>query len=213
MGRYSFKNTLIADECLKLNSSALNKHGFFQHSQSATWKWSRYVYGDEQVDTISIRSIITSGSMSGANSIKLSYKTTFESGKEEEISYEVKLTSTPCVYGGKRWWFICPLAKNNILCNRRVAKLYKGEKYFGCRHCLNLTYYSKKIDWRSKYFPLLKLQEKEELEEALTNELIRNKTKKTYKNKLTKKYQKLVKITSNREGILSKLELTYKNML
>lgn len=47
----------------------------------------------------------------------------------------VKLTTTPCNYGGKRWWFICPS------CERRCAKLYWGNTW-ACQQCLNLKYYS-----------------------------------------------------------------------
>jgi hypothetical protein len=44
--------------------------------------------------------------------------------------------------GGARWWLICPLVRNNVACGRRVRKLYLCGKYFGCRHCHNLTYRS-----------------------------------------------------------------------
>jgi len=45
-------------------------------------------------------------------------------------------------FGGVRYWFICPLVINGRPCGRRVGKLYlpPGGKYFGCRHCYNLTY-------------------------------------------------------------------------
>ena len=59
-------------------------------------------------------------------------------GGKEEVRYPVRLVDTPCNFGGRRWWFTCPI------CKRRVAKLYlpPGAKYFGCRHCYNLTYQS-----------------------------------------------------------------------
>jgi hypothetical protein len=56
--------------------------------------------------------------------------------------YSIKLVPTPCHLGGVRWWFICPLVANGVICDRRVRKLYFGGKYFGCRHCHNLTYKS-----------------------------------------------------------------------
>jgi len=55
--------------------------------------------------------------------------------KTERLEYRVSLTSTPCNYGGFRWWFICSH------CGRRVGKLYGG-KYFLCRICQDLTYRS-----------------------------------------------------------------------
>ena len=48
-----------------------------------------------------------------------------------------------CTACPRGWWFICPLIKDGIACNRRVLKLYiGGGKYFGCRHCYELTYQS-----------------------------------------------------------------------
>jgi hypothetical protein len=43
-----------------------------------------------------------------------------------------------------RWWFVCPLVVNGRPCNRRVGKLYLpgASRYFGCRHCYDLTYTS-----------------------------------------------------------------------
>ena len=65
--------------------------------------------------------------------------------KSKELDYEVRLVSTPCFYGGQRWWFICPLVVNGEGCNRRVGVLYMGGgEYLGCRHCYNLTYLCQK---------------------------------------------------------------------
>lgn len=66
---------------------------------------------------------------------------TVSSGEERKsISEWVNLVSTPCNYGGVRWWFQCPG------CFRRVGKLYHprgyGARYFQCRHCYDLTYTS-----------------------------------------------------------------------
>jgi hypothetical protein len=59
---------------------------------------------------------------------------------DEPLTYPVYLTSVCPNYGGRRWYFICPLAG----CGRRVACLYlaPGARYFGCRQCCNLTYQS-----------------------------------------------------------------------
>ena len=35
------------------------------------------------------------------------------------------------------------LVRNNVACGRRVRKLYLSGRYFGCRHCHNLTYRSR----------------------------------------------------------------------
>ena len=60
-------------------------------------------------------------------------------------SRRINFVSTPCFYGGHRWWFRCPVSVRDNVCTRRVGVLYLGEgEYFGCRHCYNLTYSSSK---------------------------------------------------------------------
>ena len=53
-----------------------------------------------------------------------------------EAKLSLRFTTTPCRFGGRRWWFQC------LRCGRRVGKLYQppaaGE--FACRLCYNLTY-------------------------------------------------------------------------
>jgi len=62
----------------------------------------------------------------------------------ENIDYPVTLTTTCLPWGGQRWWFTCPLTRDGKPCERRVGKLYlpPGGRYFGCRHCHDLTYRS-----------------------------------------------------------------------
>jgi hypothetical protein len=63
---------------------------------------------------------------------------------KEPVDLVVQLQTTPCFFGGQRWWFTCPLTKNGQPCERRVAKLYlpPGGRYFGCRDCHELVYQS-----------------------------------------------------------------------
>jgi hypothetical protein len=53
------------------------------------------------------------------------------------------LVTTPCHYGGVRYWFECPR------CEGRVAKLYENNDNFYCRKCLGLEYYSHTMNYRS----------------------------------------------------------------
>ncbi len=61
----------------------------------------------------------------------------------ECLDYPVALVTTPCRYGGWRWRFVCPLARGDTGCGRRARKLYLKGRYFGCRHCHDLTYRSR----------------------------------------------------------------------
>jgi hypothetical protein len=81
----------------------------------------------------------------GGNCLRIQYVQTDTWTKEEtDFDYKVPLTTTRCNFGGIRYWFVCPLVVNGKPCRRRVAKLYKppNAKYFGRRHCHDLTYTS-----------------------------------------------------------------------
>jgi hypothetical protein len=74
----------------------------------------------------------------GETSIHLNY-----SHNDEPMKYAVSLDRTPCNYGGRRTWFLCPASS----CGRRVVVLYGG-KVFACRKCHDLRYQSQsEPDW------------------------------------------------------------------
>ena len=60
---------------------------------------------------------------------------------KEPVRDTVNLTTTPCNYGGRRVWFLCPG------CGRRVAVLFAPGKYFRCRHCWRITYESRNEEY------------------------------------------------------------------
>ena len=62
----------------------------------------------------------------------------------EDILIPIRLEPTPTQFGGRRWWFICPLIVRGVPCERGAGKLYlpPGVRYFGCRECHDLTYRS-----------------------------------------------------------------------
>ena len=76
--------------------------------------------------------------------LRLFYTFTRWDGSKHHCDYHIHLQTTPCHFGGVRWWFVCPLTRNGRSCCRRVAKLYlpPNGSYFGCRHCYDLTYRS-----------------------------------------------------------------------
>lgn len=53
----------------------------------------------------------------------------------ELFNQSIKISKTPCHYGGYRYWFICSR------CQRRVGALYR-QGNFKCRHCLGVNYQS-----------------------------------------------------------------------
>ena len=68
-------------------------------------------------------------------------------GASEAISIPVTLQTPFPNFGGKRWYFTCPLVIDGVPCNRRMGKLYlpPGARHFGCRICHDLTYQSCRV--------------------------------------------------------------------
>jgi hypothetical protein len=64
--------------------------------------------------------------------------------EETDFDYKTPLQTTPLPWGGVRYWFTCPLVVDGRSCLRRVGVLHipPGGRYFGCRHCYDLTYRS-----------------------------------------------------------------------
>lgn len=51
----------------------------------------------------------------------------------------IRLISTPCNYGGVRWWFSCPC------CNRRAAVLFIMGVVLRCATCSRMSYKSQRV--------------------------------------------------------------------
>jgi hypothetical protein len=76
----------------------------------------------------------------------LAYRQRTQGGPWQDVTEPVTLLWTPCHYGGRRPWFLCP----GPGCGRRVALLYLGGAYWACRQCLGLAYQSQREDWGSR---------------------------------------------------------------
>jgi hypothetical protein len=76
-----------------------------------------------------------------------------------DLNYRVELVTTLCHLGGVRFWFICPLVRDDKPCGRRVGVLYKAGKYFGCRHCYGLQYHSQSISYRKSFYAAIHVLE------------------------------------------------------
>jgi hypothetical protein len=100
-----------------------------------SWGWT-YDGDDRPIATIGYEADLTD---QGNAWLRLHYR-----ANEEPVDYRVRLVTTTPHYGGRRWWFICPLVRRDGGPPRRVAKLYlpSGGKYFGSREGYGLTYTS-----------------------------------------------------------------------
>lgn len=118
----------LTEEYLQLDVRKLKRDGLLAPGQYYSVKWERKY---RETKSINIKS--------EPDQVILSYSHRNGNGKRENKNYPVKIEWTPCNYGGKRPWFICPTKT----CGRRVAILYGGD-IFVCRHCLQLAYASQR---------------------------------------------------------------------
>jgi hypothetical protein len=140
MGRKPYSNRKTVEDCWSISTVFLNQRRLFNggfHNTTITWSM-----GVNQTGSIGMFVSM----FEGEEHCRLYYTVTNRlSGRETELDYNVKLVSTPCYYGGQRWWFICPLTRDGELCGRRVGVLYLSDgEYFGCRRCYDLTYLCQK---------------------------------------------------------------------
>lgn len=157
MGRYSFSNRKTVEDCKSLNMFWLNRQGYLCGSWRGTITWEN-AFG-EVTSSIGIEVSVNRKGF-GEDYVRLFYTQTdrFTGEKKKDFDYRIELVTTPCHFGGVRFWFICPLIVNESYCGRRVGKLYLpgNATYFGCRHCYNLTYGSCK-EHDSRVSALMKL--------------------------------------------------------
>ena len=122
--------------------------------------------------------------------IRFSYiQTDRDTDEKKNFNYRNQIVTTPCNYGGVRYWFICGLTVNGKYCGKRVRTLYKNGDYFGCRHCYNLSYDSRNESrhFRSGPFAVLALSDKvEKLQEQIKRPY--------YAGKPTRKQRRLEKL-------------------
>ena len=107
--RMGTKDTV--EGCLKLPTSALKESiGYlFEEDSPPLWggrlEWSN----GSKVTTLLTRH-------GDGVRLRLRYITTKRNGEKVESDYPVLMTYTVPNYGGRRWWFICPLSVNGVPC-------------------------------------------------------------------------------------------------
>ncbi len=120
------------------------------------------------------------------NHMQLDYRVRNNDSEEwKGMKYNVPMVSTPCHFGGIRWWFTCP----NTLCNRRCRKLYCHRSYFICKKCTGYWYDSqvwKNKKWRliTRYFDASDYYQE-------------NVKRQFYNGKPTKKYIKYLRLSNS----------------
>jgi hypothetical protein len=101
------------------------------YAVAGTIRWTLVATGEERA-TIGFDANLRAGD---EGSIRLHY--TINGAPQD---YTVSLATSPCNYGGKRWWFICPAS------GRRCLKLHlpPGGTIFAARQAYRLAYRSQR---------------------------------------------------------------------
>ena len=184
MGGWNSKGKVEADGLLKIRSEFLQKKGFFKSNLGGQLIWTNSRSG--KTNSIGIQTDIKED----AGSLRLYYtQTDQESGQSKDFDYKILITSTPCHYGGRRFWFICPLSVRNQYCGRRINVLFKLGDYFGCRKCHRLTYASQNYGGRNKGF--VSIPDIEEAEKKVKRYY--------YKGKPTRQYRRVLRLNERFE--------------
>jgi hypothetical protein len=135
---YRFGKKDRAEACRSLDVRRWQREGLLVPGQSFRWAWYR---DGREVSSIGVTVL--------RGAVELSYFVGSENRKED-MHYTVPFSWTPCNFGGKRRWFVCPGVVYGRYCGRRVAKLYLKQRYFLCRHCHSLTYGSQQESHRDR---------------------------------------------------------------
>lgn len=129
MGRQPYSKRKVIGTCLFVTTKYLRQNHYLDgETKEGILRWR----GRDDSIAIYVSTIPT------GKSIVLGYVTGILT--RQNVAH---LVSTPCRYGGTRWWFLCPLSIDGKSCNRRVTTLYFVDgSGFGCRHCHDLAYRS-----------------------------------------------------------------------
>jgi len=182
MGRYYFDAKTTVEQATQLSIFKLKEFGLLSGYCASTLTWTRRLSGHKSsigicVDTEELY-------------IKVNYTVTDRNTSEKpDYDYKISLTTTPCNFGGVRYWFICPLSVNGVYCGRRTGTLYlaSGGNYFGCRHCYDLSYESRNESRLGRFGNIGYTIVADRKIEELYSQIKRW----TYKGKPTKKARKL----------------------
>jgi len=122
----------------------LNKHGYLDKDYSYKSGIITWTSGFGNKSNVAF-SIVKDdwGTTEEKICIELKYTHTDRwTNEKSDMDFKIPIATTSCNYGGKRYWFVCPLTKNEQYCGRQVGVIYSIDKWFGCRHCGEIAYNS-----------------------------------------------------------------------
>lgn len=124
----------VAETTNSLSVFFLKKHGYLPQENTCRYGGIKWTRGDWENN-------INFWVSTEENYIEMIYSITVRlSGEKTDMRYKIPFVTTPCNYGGKRYWFVCQLEKNGVYCGRRVGRIFAVDKWFGCRYCADVAY-------------------------------------------------------------------------
>ncbi|MBN2100644.1 hypothetical protein JW710_02015 [Candidatus Dojkabacteria bacterium] len=193
MSRYSYSDRYTVEDSRKISVSDLKRLGFFKGSKWDTVIWKLY---EEETARVSIHVDV----FNYAKSIRFVYTVTDHStGEKKDYDYSFPIVTTPCSFGGHRYWIECGLVKDGDYCGNRVSTLYMAPNshYFGCRKCMDLNYKSQRISYNGSFGYFKKMLDLYEKRDKLKGEIKRT----LYNGEFTKKFQKLLELEKMIAGV------------
>lgn len=153
MGRYYWIKRDTVEGSQNFTIGFLKKHKYLDRGN----KFGNINWSINGSPTGSI-SIITY--MDEISRVNLDYTITNNStGKKRFANYDVRLVSTACNFGGKRWWFLC------WNCTSKTTTIYRSDHdKFLCRKCANLAYESQNKNRRSLWHQVGKVLDSDKQE-------------------------------------------------
>ncbi len=109
--RYYYNSKATADESCRLKISELRKDGMLSSGYSSGTR----IWSSNRTDKKTIIGLAVD--ITDDLHVRLIYSVTDREGNKTDYDYQVSLVTTPCNFGGVRYWFACPD------CWRRVGVL------------------------------------------------------------------------------------------
>jgi len=144
MGRDPWSNRFTVEQCRILCVNVLKSAGVFNLEIGHPMLFSRWDTLERHIPGMDYW---LNRDATGGLSLEIGYSPTDPTGWFGSRTHlTIVITTTPCHFGGERYWFHCPIFSYGRVCHRRVGKLYLPPRaeHFGCRRCHNLTYRKQK---------------------------------------------------------------------
>ncbi|MFM1988274.1 MAG: hypothetical protein RJA99_1231 [Pseudomonadota bacterium] len=125
-GRPAFRP--CAAHYMSIDVRRLAREGLLSRPGWSGWTWSQ---DGERIGSIGLR-------VNPGLSVTFEFNQTRQ-GKSRPVSATAWLESTPCAFGGRRWWWRCPN------CSRRCARLFIVTGGLGCLSCLRMVHLSQRM--------------------------------------------------------------------